>query len=107
MRRIVPPHAPPTSGPVIQAYVSEASQLSDADAPGNKSNAANDTGHAGTSASHETVTFAGHVITGGVLSSTVIVCIQLAELPQSSVTVCIRAIIPPQAPPTSGPVVHA
>src|SRR5687768_14524291 len=106
-RVIVPPHPPPTSGPVLQAYVRVGSQRSVAPAPGNASNAAKLTGHAGTSATHETVTFVGHVMTGGVLSSTVIVWLHVAELPQSSVTVCVRVIVPPHAPPTSGPVLQA
>src|SRR5687767_5480123 len=107
VRMIVPPHAPPTSGPVLQAYVRVGSQRSEADAPGNASNAAKLTGHAGTSASHDTVIFVGHVITGGVLSSTVKVWLHVAELPQSSVTVCVLVIVPPQGPPTSGPVLQA
>ena len=40
---------------------------------------------AGTRFAHWTVTFAGHVIVGGVLSNTLIVCVQVAELPQASV----------------------
>src|SRR5687767_11096151 len=107
VRVMVPPHAPPTSGPVLQAYVRVASQRSEADAPGNASNAAKLIGHAGTSASHDTVIFVGHVITGGVLSSTIIVWLHVAELPQSSVTVCVRVIVPPHPPPTSGPVLQA
>ena len=39
----------------------------------------------GTLLAHETVTFAGHVIVGTVLSKTIIVCAQVAELPQASV----------------------
>ena len=39
---------------------------------------------AGTSVIHATVTGAGQVIIGGILSSTVIVCVQLVVLPQES-----------------------
>ena len=42
---------------------------------------------AGTSAAQVTVTFAGHVMVGAVLSKTVIVWAQVAELPQTSVAV--------------------
>ena len=40
---------------------------------------------AGTLDAHETVTFPGHVITGGTLSKTVINCAQVALFPQASV----------------------
>lgn len=40
---------------------------------------------AGTWEAHCTVRLAGQVIEGGVLSNTVITCIQVAELPQASV----------------------
>src|SRR5688572_15216701 len=70
VRVMVPPHAPPTSGPLLQLYVNATSQLSEADAPGNKSNAANEAGQAGTSASQDTVIFVGQVIMGGVTSFT-------------------------------------
>ena len=40
---------------------------------------------AGTSDAQVNVTFAGQVIVGGVLSNTTIVCVQVAELPQTSV----------------------
>ncbi len=40
---------------------------------------------AGTRLAHCTVEFAGHVMDGGVLSNTVIVCVQLAVFPQASV----------------------
>src|SRR5690606_267186 len=43
--------------------------------------------------SHSTVTLAGQVITGGVVSSTVIVCMQSLALPQSSTAVHIRSIV--------------
>ena len=39
----------------------------------------------GTLPAHDTVTFAGHVNVGGVLSNTVIVCTHVAEFPQRSV----------------------
>src|SRR5687768_17059017 len=99
---IVPPHPPPTSGPVLQLYVRVVeSQMSDAEAPGNASNSAKLTGHAGTSASHETVAFAGQVMTGGVVSKIVMVWLHVAELPHSSVALQVRIIIisPQHAPP--------
>src|SRR5690606_40188283 len=43
--------------------------------------------------SHSTVTLAGQVITGGVVSSTVIVCTQSLALPQSSTAVHVRSIV--------------
>ena len=39
----------------------------------------------GTLLAHETVTFAGQVIVGGVLSKTVMIWAQVAEFPQASV----------------------
>jgi len=39
----------------------------------------------GTSPAHCTVTGCGHVIVGGVLSFTVMICVQLALLPHASV----------------------
>ena len=39
----------------------------------------------------------------GTVSLTVMICTQLAELVQSSVTRCVRVIVPPHAPTTSGP----
>ena len=47
----------------------------------------------GTSVAQETVVFAGHPITGGVLSVTEIVCIQLAVFPQMSVAVQVRRMV--------------
>jgi hypothetical protein len=40
---------------------------------------------AGTSSSHDTVTGPGHVASGGVLSSTVMICVQSSVFPQASV----------------------
>ena len=40
---------------------------------------------AGTALAHETVMLAGQVMLGAVLSSTVIVCVQVAVLPHTSV----------------------
>src|SRR5688500_4897102 len=57
---------------------------------------------------HQLTMFAGgvtHVI-GGCVSLMVMICTQLVELVQSSVTVCLRIIVPPQMPPTSGPSVQ-
>ena len=45
------------------------------------------------SAPHSTVSLAGQVIVGAVLSLTEIVCVQLEELPQESVAVQVRAIV--------------
>ena len=42
---------------------------------------------------HCMVTLAGQVITGATLSSTVIVCTQVLELPQSSVAVQVRVMV--------------
>ncbi len=53
----------------------------------------------GTSATHSTVTGPGQVIDGGVLSSTVIVCVQSAKFPHASVARYVRTMVPPQAPP--------
>ena len=59
---------------------------------------------AGTSPTHSTVTSAGNpVITGAVLSSTVIVCVAVATLPQASVYVQVLVIVPPQVPPVNAP----
>src|SRR6266571_3212352 len=50
------------------------------------------------SAGHSSTTFVGQVMTGGVVSSTVIVCAQLLLLPQASVAVQVRVmtLLPPQ-----------
>src|SRR6266568_9252179 len=50
------------------------------------------------SAGHSSTTFVGQVITGGVVSSTVIVWTQLLLLPQASAAVQVRAmtLVPPQ-----------
>src|SRR5690606_40953694 len=45
------------------------------------------------SSSHSTVTLAGQIITGGVVSSTVIVCTQSIALPQLSTAVHVRSIV--------------
>ena len=42
---------------------------------------------------HSIVIFGGHVITGGVLSSTKMVCRHVLELPQSSVALQVRLIV--------------
>ena len=42
---------------------------------------------------HSTVTFAGHVMTGAVLSTTLIVCTQVAVLPHSSFAVNVRVMV--------------
>jgi hypothetical protein len=47
----------------------------------------------GTSGSHCTVTFGGHVIVGGVVSTTVMVCVQVAMLPHASVAFQVRVIV--------------
>jgi hypothetical protein len=44
------------------------------------------------------VTFAGQVITGSTLSTTTIVCRQVLELPQSSVTIQVRKMLQGGAP---------
>lgn len=51
---------------------------------------------------HRIVILAGHVMVGGVLSSTKMVCKQLLELPQASVAVHVLLIVYScgQAPPT-------
>ena len=50
---------------------------------------------------HSIVSEAGHVMTGGVLSSTIIVCVHVLLLPQSSVAVHVLTIVPScgQEPP--------
>src|SRR6266581_2701357 len=50
------------------------------------------------SAGHSSTTFVGQVMTGGVVSSTEIVCAQLLLLPQASVAVQVRVmtLLPPQ-----------
>ena len=45
------------------------------------------------SAEHSMVTLPGQVITGGVISLTVIVWLQLAELPQASVAFQMRVMV--------------
>ena len=45
------------------------------------------------SAEHSMVTLAGHDITGGVISLTVIVCMQLAVLLQASVALHVRVMM--------------
>src|SRR5436309_9448677 len=52
---------------------------------------------------HSTVLLLAQVMTGAMVSLTVMICTQEAELVQSSVTVWVRRIVPPQMPPTSGP----
>jgi hypothetical protein len=47
----------------------------------------------GTSEAHCTVTLAGHVMVGGVLSSTKMVCRHVLELPQSSVALHVLLIV--------------
>src|SRR5688572_16079777 len=47
----------------------------------------------GTSSAHSTDTSGGQTIIGGVLSSTVIVCIQVAEFWQMSMAVHVRTIV--------------
>ena len=42
---------------------------------------------------HSIVTLIGHVMTGGVLSSTVIICVHVLMLPQSSVAFHVRSIV--------------
>jgi hypothetical protein len=44
-------------------------------------------------AGHSKVTFVGHVIVGGVVSRTVIVCTQLDLLPHASVAVHVREMV--------------
>ena len=48
-------------------------------------------------------TVPGQLMLGGVVSLTVMICAQLAVCPHPSVAVHVRVIVPPQAPPTSGP----
>ena len=48
---------------------------------------------AGTWLAHDTVVFGGQAIVGGVLSSTTMICKQVALLPQSSVAVHVRLIV--------------
>src|SRR6266849_3541583 len=102
VRAMVPPQVPPTSGPSLQVYVRVVSQLSLA-VPPNARNAARLPGHGGTLLRHCTEKFGGQVITGGMVSWTVIIWMQHAVLVQSSVTQWVRAMVPPQMPPTSGP----
>lgn len=49
---------------------------------------------------HVDVVFGGHVITGGIVSTTVIVCTQVALWPQASVACQVRLIIFGQVPLT-------
>ena len=58
---------------------------------------------AGTFASHCTVTDAGHVTTGGVVSFTVIVCVHVAELPHVSVARYVRVMTRGQVPLEASP----
>src|SRR6266852_7513611 len=102
VRAMVPPQVPPTSGPSLQVYVRLVSQLSLA-VPPRARNAARLPGQAGTSLRHCTLKLVGQVITGGMVSCTVMIWMQHAVLVQSSVTQCVRAMVPPQMPPTSGP----
>src|SRR5688572_5127573 len=44
-------------------------------------------------AGHSITTFVGQLMVGGVMSRTVIVCTQLAELPQASTAVQVRAMV--------------
>ena len=44
-------------------------------------------------AEHWIVTFAGHVIAGGVLSSTKMICAHVLTFPQSSVALHVRVIV--------------
>ncbi len=58
---------------------------------------------AGIPARHSTVADGGQTMVGTTVSDTVKTCVQLALFPQSSVTVYVRVIVPPQLPRTSGP----
>jgi hypothetical protein len=53
---------------------------------------------AGTSGGHATVTAAGHRICGAMLSSTVIICVQVAVFPQESTAWYVRVITRGQLP---------
>src|SRR4030095_7320650 len=55
---------------------------------------------------HSLVRFGWQVMIGGIVSLTVMICTHEAALVQSSITVCVRAIVPPQIPPTSDPSVQ-
>src|SRR6266851_4365559 len=105
VRAMVPPQMPPTSGPSLHVYVRLVSQLSLAVPPWAR-NAARLPGQAGTSLRHCTEKLVGQWITGGMVSRTVMIWMQQAVLVQSSVTQCVRAMVPPQMPPTSGPSLH-
>src|SRR2546426_3361145 len=98
---------PQELGPIIgiaslQLYSRLLSQLSLAVPPWAR-NAARLPGHGGTLLAHWTLKLGGQVMTGGMVSCTVMIWMQHAVLVQSSVTQCVRAIVPPQMPPTSGP----
>src|SRR5688572_10869218 len=56
------------------------------------------TSGAGTSAIHSTVTSAGAVAVGGVVSSTVMVCVTVIAFPKASVTLYVRVMISGQVP---------
>src|SRR5437762_12905511 len=47
---------------------------------------------------HSTITLVGQVRTGGIVSSTVILCVASPKLPQSSVTRYTRVTVPGQRP---------
>src|SRR5436309_13017030 len=102
VRAMVPPQIPPTKIGRAPGRERLLSQLSLAVPPWAR-NAARLPGQAGTLVTHCTLKFGGQVMTGGIVSCTVMICTQQAVLVQSSVTQWVRAIVPPQIPPTSGP----
>src|ERR1043165_7946509 len=55
---------------------------------------------------HSLVRLGWQLMMGGMVSRMVMICRQLAELVQSSMTVCVRKMVPPQGPPKSGLSVH-
>src|SRR3990172_8085756 len=57
----------------------------------------------GTSSSHSTVTGPGQVAVGGVVSSTVIVCVQSVVLPQPSVARYVRVMVFGHEPLSTSP----
>jgi hypothetical protein len=97
VRTIEPEHAPPDNGLSLQVTVTPP-QLSDA--------VASALLHTGTSEAHSTVIDAGHVIDGGMLSITTMICSQEAVLPQSSVATKVLTTDPEQLSPTNGPSEH-
>jgi hypothetical protein len=85
--------------PALQLGVSEPAQLSLA-----VTSASASTQVGGVGLQPKSMAAAGQPVNvGGIVSLTVMICVQVATRPQASVAVQVRVIVPPQGPPTREP----